>query len=100
MNRSELIARIAAGTGLPMEKASDALRALLDAVEEAVARGECVSIAGFGTFRTHLRQPRKDCPRIGEPRKTAPKPRPVFRPGKVFLETVRGERDMTVGSGF
>ncbi len=55
MNRSELIARIAAGTGLPMEKASDALRALLDAVEEAVARGECVSIAGFGTFRTHLR---------------------------------------------
>ena len=88
MNKAELIAHIAGEAGPTKKQAAAALGAFLAAIEDTVAAGGSVTVTGFGTFKLHLRRPRKDCPRIGEPRKTAAKPRPVFKPGKAFLEKV------------
>ena len=50
MNKSELIAAIAAGAGLPKAVASKALDAALTAVTSALREGGLVTLPGFGTF--------------------------------------------------
>ena len=58
MNRSQ-IAAAAARTSLSGSDAASAVRAVLDTIAEALASGQTVAIAGFGTFATTERAPRK-----------------------------------------
>ncbi len=55
MTRSELCRQVAGRTGTPLEEADAAVRAALAAVAEALARGETVGLAGFGTFGVRAR---------------------------------------------
>lgn len=50
MNKAELISAMAAGTGMKRAEAAKALEALVDAIANALKRGEKVSMVGFGTF--------------------------------------------------
>lgn len=50
MNKQELIDAVAAGTGVTKTNASKTVQAVLDAVTDAVSRGESVQIIGFGAF--------------------------------------------------
>ena len=50
MNRLELIRQVAGETGLSPAAADAAVRAALDAVTGALARGEAVRLSGFGAF--------------------------------------------------
>ncbi|AIV73766.1 MULTISPECIES: HU family DNA-binding protein [Burkholderia] len=50
MNKQELIDAVAAGTGVTKTDASKTVQAVLDAVTDAVSRGESVQIIGFGAF--------------------------------------------------
>lgn len=50
MNKAELISAMAAGTGMKRAEAAKALEALVDAIADALKRGEKVSMVGFGTF--------------------------------------------------
>ena len=50
MNRLELIRQVAGETGLSPAAADAAVRAALDAVAGALARGEAVRLSGFGAF--------------------------------------------------
>ena len=50
MNRSELIRQVADETGLSPAAADTAVRAALEAVAGALARGEAVRLSGFGAF--------------------------------------------------
>ena len=59
MNKSELIAAAADGSGLSKAQVSSALDAILEAVQGAVAAGEKVSITNFGTFERRERAARQ-----------------------------------------
>ena len=50
MNRSELVRQVADETGLSPAAADAAVRAALEAVAGALARGEAVRLSGFGAF--------------------------------------------------
>ena len=50
MNKGELIDVIAAEAGISKASAKKALEATLDAVKNALAKGDKVSLSGFGTF--------------------------------------------------
>ncbi len=50
MNKSELVAAVAAKAGISKVAAADAIAAGVAAVKEALANGESVQLIGFGTF--------------------------------------------------
>lgn len=50
MNKSELIAAIAAKAGISKVAAAEALAATTAAITESLAKGEAVQLIGFGTF--------------------------------------------------
>ena len=58
MNKTELIAAVAAKSELSKKNAEKAVAALLDTVAEALAAGEKVQLVGFGTFETREREAR------------------------------------------
>lgn len=67
MNKSELIDAIAEGSGLSKSQAENALNATLDAVQEAVAKGDKVTLPGFGSWSQSQRSARQGRnPRTGE----------------------------------
>ena len=58
MTRSELCRQVAGRTGASLDEADAAVRAALAALAEALARGEMVGLAGFGTFGVRARPAR------------------------------------------
>jgi DNA-binding protein HU-beta len=50
MNKTELIDKIAAGTGLTKIDAKKALETTIDAIKGALKAGDKVQLVGFGTF--------------------------------------------------
>ena len=59
MNRQNLIDKIADATGLTKKGSGDALDATLNAIADALAEGEKVSLVGFGTFEARARAARR-----------------------------------------
>ena len=66
MNRSELARQVAGETGLDPAAANAAVKAALGAVVGALARGEAVRLAGFGTFAARAARPGRN-PATGAP---------------------------------
>ncbi|WP_372980732.1 HU family DNA-binding protein [Marinobacter sediminum] len=58
MRKPELAAAIADQTGLTRDKASEVITAFTDQVSAAAARGEDVTLIGFGTFNIRSREAR------------------------------------------
>ncbi len=56
MTRSQLIAKIARQTGLPVSQIENVLTTMVDDVIEALGQGEKVTIAGFGRFEMRDRK--------------------------------------------
>ena len=48
MNKTELIEKIAAGSGLPKTEAKKALDATVAAIKDALVAGDKISLVGFG----------------------------------------------------
>ena len=59
MNKTELIEKIAAGSGLTKVDAKKALDATLKAIKDAVVAGDKVALIGFGTFSVAERPARE-----------------------------------------
>ena len=90
MNKSELSSRIASQGGLPRASANSAVDAFFDTVRDALANGERVTLAGFGTFSTRDRAARKGRnPRTGESMEIAASRSPAFKAGKALRDAVR-----------
>lgn len=67
MNKSELIDAIAEGSGLSKSQAENALNATIDAIQNAVAGGDKVTLPGFGAWSQSQRSARQGRnPRTGE----------------------------------
>ncbi len=59
MNKTELIEKIAAGSGLSKADSKKALDATVAAVKDALVAGDKVSLVGFGTFSVSERPARE-----------------------------------------
>ena len=59
MNKTELASSVATRTSVTRATADSAVAAVFATIAEALARGEKVSIAGFGTFATRSRPARQ-----------------------------------------
>ena len=85
MNKSELIARMAERLDGDRAAAAAAVNGVLEEIESSIARGERVSLTGFGTFDRRERASRTGRnPRTGEAIQVGPSVVAVFRPGTGF----------------
>ena len=50
MNKSETISRVASRASLSKAEAAAAVDGVLEAIQDALARGDSVALTGFGTF--------------------------------------------------
>lgn len=55
MNKSELVAAIAAKEGIEKKCAESAVNSVVAAITDALAKGEKVQLVGFGTFEVRAR---------------------------------------------
>ncbi len=92
MNKSELVATIAASGDLTKSTAGKALESVLGHLAEAMGRGERVTLSGFGSFRVVERAEQKGRnPQTGQAM-TIPAHNVVkFRPGKKLYTRVKFE---------
>lgn len=85
MNKSELIAAMAAGSGLSKADAGKALDAFTDAVRGAMKTGGKVALVGFGTFSVQERAARTGInPATREPLQIPAKKVVRFKPGRTL----------------
>ena len=90
MTRSDLVLRLAEGfPQLTQRDAELAVKTVLDAMGDALARGHRIEIRGFGSFAVSRRPPRVGRnPRSGAQVAIAEKLVPHFKPGKALREAV------------
>ena len=88
MNKTELIESLSVRLG-DRKAATTALDAVLAEIQNAVTKGDKVSITGFGVFEKRARAARTARnPRTGESVKVKKTSVPAFRPGATFRELV------------
>lgn len=97
MNKTELVEKIAEETGFTRRDADEALRAALNAITDAVAAGERVTLPGFGTFERRDRAARQGRnPQTGDTIKIAKSRVPAFKAGATFKSYVgMSKKDQT-----
>ena len=89
MNKSELIDAAADKAELSKGDVSSALDALVETITETVARGDKVSVTGFGTFERRERAARTGRnPQTGEEMEIKASKAPAFKAGKSFKDAV------------
>ena len=93
MNKSELSAHVAADTAVAKATADNVVSAVFATIAEALARGEKVSIAGFGTFATRSRPARQGHnPATGESIAISASTTPSFKAGKTLRDAVNAQQ--------
>ena len=91
MNQSDLVKLVAESTGQPKDEIAKAVDAVLSTIMATLARGEDVSLKGFGVFEPQSRGERIGRnPKTGEPKTIPARKAPRFRPGKVFKNVING----------
>lgn len=89
MRKPELAAAIAEKAELSKDKANEVLNAMLDEIAGAVAKGDSVSLIGFGTFSVRERSARKGKnPQTGEPMDIPASKTVGFKVGKKLKDAV------------
>ncbi|MBT8071773.1 MAG: HU family DNA-binding protein, partial [Gammaproteobacteria bacterium] len=87
MNKNDLIAAIARRSGLSISDSRLALKAILEEITAALARGESVSLLGFGSFSVNTRAARMGRnPRSGQTIHIAARRAPVFKAAKALKD--------------
>lgn len=91
MNKADLIAAVEKSTGEAVTPAvaAEAVDAVFSTIVRSVAKGESVTIIGFGVFEKRKRAARvARNPRTGEPVKVRATSVPAFRPSPGFKESL------------
>ncbi|WP_284155430.1 HU family DNA-binding protein [Sulfuricystis multivorans] len=93
MNKSELIEATAKAADISKAAADRALSAAIDAVVKAVAKGETVTLVGFGSFKPAKRAARTGKnPKTGALLKIPATTVPKFTAGASFKAAVAGKK--------
>ena len=92
MNKTELIDVMASKTGMTKKNAEAALNAFVETVSEQLAKGDKISLVGFGTFEVAERAEREGRnPQTGETMKIAASQAPKFKAGKALKDSVNAQ---------
>jgi len=92
MNKRDLIDALSGRLG-DKKSATEALNAVLETIQSAVASGDKVAITGFGVFEKTDRPARTARnPATGDPIQVAASSVPKFRAGADFKALVNGEK--------
>ena len=83
MNKTELVAAVAAKAELSKKDAEAAVNAVFDSVKDALAEGDKVSLIGFGAARTGLNPRTKETIEIPESKV------PAFKAGSALKDAVK-----------
>ena len=93
MNKAELIEAIAKDADLSKAAAGNALDAAIAAIVKAVAKGDTVTLVGFGTFKSSKRAARTGRnPQTGKELKIAATTVASFKVGATFKAAVAGKK--------
>lgn len=90
MNKSELVNSVAEGADISKAAAARAVDAMMTSVQEALSKGEQVTIIGFGTFSIRERAARQGRnPQTGKAMKIAASKSVGFKAGKQLKDAVQ-----------
>jgi len=90
LNKQELIEAVASRTELSKAEAGRAVDAVLEVITETLAKGEKVSLVGFGSFEVRHRQARMGRnPRTNEMIHVPATKVPAFKAGKKLKDAVK-----------
>jgi len=90
LSKADLVGKIAADAGVTKDQAGKALNSFLGAVEDALKKGEKLTLVGFGTFYVAERGARMGVnPATGEKIKIAASKAPKFKAGKALKDLVK-----------
>ena len=94
MNKTELVAAVAAQTGLTKKDTEATVNAFVDVVEAELKKGGKVQLIGFGTFEVRSRKSRqgRNPQKPDEVVKIPASKAPVFKAGKAFKEAVNKKK--------
>jgi len=89
MTKAELITMVAEKAGTTKKDADVALKAVLDSIQETLAKGEKVQLVGFGTFEVRERAAREGVNPQTQKKIKIPATRvPAFKAGRALKEAV------------
>lgn len=89
MNKAELITSMAEKSELTKKDAEKALKAFIESVEDALAKGDKVQLVGFGTYEVKERAARVGRnPKTREEIQIPASKVPVFKAGKDLKDLV------------
>jgi DNA-binding protein HU-beta len=95
MNKSELIDAVAKDADLTKADAERALNATIETIVKVVAKGDTVTLIGFGTFKSVKRAARTGRnPATGAVLKIAASTLPKFSAGATFKTAVNGKKSV------
>lgn len=90
MNKTELVAAVAAKAELSKKDAEAAVNAVFDSVKDALAEGDKVSLIGFGNFSVKTRAARTGLnPRTKETIEIPESKVPAFKAGSALKDAVK-----------
>ena len=89
MTKAELISAVAEKSELTKKDSEKAVAAVIESITEALAKGDKVSLVGFGTFEVKNRSARNGInPRTKESMPIPASKLPAFKAGKALKEAV------------
>ncbi|MEK7565473.1 MAG: HU family DNA-binding protein [Patescibacteria group bacterium] len=90
MTKQDLIDLVAKKASLTNKAARESVQAMLDAIRDALKRGEKVVVTGFGTFSVRARAARKGRnPQTGAEINIPARKTPGFTAGKALKKAIR-----------
>lgn len=93
MNKEELVNAVADKTKMSKKDTESTVNAMVTAITDALAKGDKVTLVGFGTFQVRERAAREGRnPRTGGVLKIAARKAPAFAAGKGLKEAVGGPK--------
>lgn len=89
MTKAELVDKVAKDTKLTKKDSNNVIDATIDAISRSLAKGDKVTLVGFGSFEVRKRDARTGRnPQTGDEIKIAARKVPVFKAGKALKDAV------------
>ena len=89
MNKTDLIAAVAAKTGLTKKDAEKVVNATIDTITESLVQGDKVNVSGFGIFEVKAREARVGRnPRTKETIQIPATKLPAFKASKTLKDAI------------
>jgi integration host factor beta subunit len=91
MNKTDLVEVVALKADMSKKDSEKAVKAVIEAISEALAAGDKVQIVGFGTYAVKERAAREGRnPKTGEAMTIAASKVPTFTAGKALKDAING----------